>query len=326
MLLLAAAALSLTSCKESAPQKEKQKPAPEIPQVNVPVFSQDSAYAYVKKQLSFGPRVPNSPAHRACANWMIDFLKAQPGAKVFVQSDVVDGFDLQGRPVKLSMQNIIASFNPDVKRRIMISAHWDTRPFADEDDERQQEPIPGANDGASGIGVLLELARHLHQLPPNIGVDLFLWDAEDHGNPDPNIQDSYCLGSQYWARNPHIAGYNAMYGINLDMVGAENALFKKEGFSMQYASHIVDKVWKTGQRLGYGRYFTNTEVRGVIDDHLYINIWAKIPCINIIDLPDSGADRLFFEQWHTHDDDLDVISAEPLGAVGHTLLEVVFRE
>jgi glutaminyl-peptide cyclotransferase len=316
-LFVALASLLLISCGEETSQQDKEPPQPPArPQVEVPAFNADSAYAYVEKQLSFGPRVPNTQAHVACAEWLIAKLDSF-GAKVITQPAVVQAFN----GTALNMINIIGAYNPESQRRIMLSAHWDTRPFADEDDERQDEPIPGANDGASGVAVLLEIARQFHLQNPSIGVDIVFWDAEDYGKSE--VRDSYCLGSQYWARNKHVPNYEAMWGINLDMVGAANARFTREGQSMQYAPQVVDRVWRAADLLGYQQYFSLERTDGIIDDHVYVSRMGGVPMIDIIDQPTGG--QRFFEHWHTHEDDLDAISRETLKAVGQTVLTVVYQ-
>ncbi|MEL7340164.1 MAG: M28 family peptidase, partial [Bacteroidota bacterium] len=253
-ICIACCLLFLAACGDDSPPSgnkptTKAKQSTQAP-VKTPEFSADSAYAFVQTQVDFGPRVPNSAAHIQCGNWLVDRFKAY-GAQVTTQETVVRAYD--GTP--LNAKNIIAAYRPEKANRIILSAHWDTRPFADEDIERTNQPIDGANDGGSGVGVLLELARMFLQQLPTIGVDIILWDAEDYGMP--GVENSYCLGSQYWAQNKHKANYQARYGINLDMVGAEDAVFLREGYSMNMASAIVQKVWMTGQRLGYGRYFDN---------------------------------------------------------------------
>ncbi len=318
LMFLLAACSSDSNSGSSATDTVKApvQPKVELPDLPVPDFSSEKAFAYVEKQLSFGPRVPNTGSHQACANWLMEEFTAH-GAKVISQAALVTAHD--GK--QLSLQNIIATFQPEKKQRIMLSAHWDTRPYADQDDERQNEPILGANDGGSGVAILLEIARHLGETNPHLGVDLFLWDGEDYGVPDAT--DSYCLGSQHWARNKHIPNYQAIYGINLDMVGAQNAFFPKEGQSLRYAPSVVERVWDTAARLGYGNYFSMIASEGIIDDHLYLNTLAGIPYIDIIDQPNGKG---FFPAWHTHDDDIDVISQETLKAVGQTLLEVIYTE
>lgn len=303
-------------CQPDKPGSGTPAVQPVLAQVRVPDFQADSAYAYIEKQLAFGPRVPNTAGHTGCAQWLVTQFRAF-GAEVSTQPAVVTAFD----GTRLNMQNIIASYNPASRDRILLTAHWDTRPFADAGTERRNQPIPGANDGGSGVAVLLEIARQLSQQAPAIGVDIILWDAEDYGNPE--TADSYCLGSQYWASNKHKPGYSARYGINLDMVGASGATFLKEGNSMQYAGHVVSKVWSTAQRLGYGSYFSSQRANAVVDDHFYMATKGGIPTANIIDQRQGEG---FFPYWHTHQDDLQAISRETLKAVGQTVLEVVYRE
>lgn len=293
---------------------------------NIPVFNQDSAYAYVEKQVSFGPRVPNSKQHDACAAFLVQNLKANADT-VIVQKTRLRAYD----GTALNISNIIASFNPSLNNRIFLCAHWDSRPIAEKDTNisKQKLPIDGANDGASGVGVLLEVARILKNNKPQIGVDIVLFDAEDYGQPDNSgmelKEDTWALGSQYWAKNPHKKNYFARYGILLDMVGAANATFLKEGYSMQYAPDIVRKVWQAAQRGGYGQYFLNKETNAITDDHYYVNKLAGIPTIDIIHY-DNTTPTGFFPHWHTHGDNMSVIDKETLKAVGQTLLIVIFEE
>jgi Zn-dependent M28 family amino/carboxypeptidase len=297
-----------------APSSERT--VPKLPDIPIPAFSGDSAYQLVARQVAFGPRVPNTDAHRACAKWLEAKLNAY-GAKVIVQNAEVQAFD----GTSLYIHNLIASFEPEKARRVMLSAHWDTRPFADQDSVDQDEPIPGANDGGSGVAVLLEMARAMQSQRPEVGIDLFLWDAEDYGKSE--VPGSYCLGTQHWVRNPHQADYLPMYGINLDMVGAKDAYFAREGVSLKFAPKVVENVWQAARRLGHDRYFKTHRSAGITDDHVYVNEIARIPMIDIIDQPQGEG---FFEHWHTHRDDMDAISVQTLQAVGETLLEVVYRE
>lgn len=308
----------------------EQKPVPTAvsdsskPKVSAPAFNSDSAFAYVKAQVDFGPRVPNTDSHRRCSAWLSDQLKRYCDT-VIVQSFKVRAFDGND----LSSKNIVGSFNPDLGNRILLAAHWDTRPFADQGDERRNEPIDGANDGASGVGVLLEVARQLAEANPNLGVDIIFFDSEDYGQPDdsplPRMEDSYCLGSQYWSKNPHVPGYKARHGILLDMVGAQYATFTQEGTSMQYAPELVDHVWRTASAAGFGSYFLFEPTKPIIDDHFYINRIAGIKCIDVIHY-DFNSGSNFWKHWHTHDDTIDKIDRNTLKAVGQTVLEVLFLE
>jgi glutaminyl-peptide cyclotransferase len=288
----------------------------------LPAFSADSAYHLIEKQVAFGPRVPNTKPHEDCAKWMVSYF-AQYCDTVIVQEANVRAFD----NTILKSKNIIASFNLTSKDRIMLSAHWDTRPFADQDSKDQDIPIAGANDGGSGVAVLMELARVMAQKKPTQGIDIFLWDAEDYGQPEnskfPEMKDSYCLGSQYWAKNPHQKDYTAQWGILLDMVGAVNATFMKEQQSVYYAGGLVERVWNNAATLGYASIFQNKMGDGVIDDHVYINTLAHIPTIDIIhrtELTRSG----FGSYWHTHNDNMQSIDKNVLKAVGETLLYTIY--
>lgn len=294
------------------------------PALNVPAFNADTAFYFVKKQVDFGSRIPNSPAHVACGDWLAEKF-SQYADTVIQQSFRVRAFD--GKT--LNARNIIASFHPEYEKRILLCSHWDTRPFADQDTERKNEPIDGANDGASGVGVLMEVARQLALSDSKVGVDLILFDVEDYGQPDDSplqrMQDSYCLGSQYWARNFHVPNYVAQYGILLDMVGGQNVRFTQEGTSMQYAPYIVDKVWKIASATGFSDAFVFEKTKGIIDDHYYINNLAGIRCIDIIHYEYSSPSG-FWKHWHTHGDTIDKIDPNSLRKVGQVLLEVLYRE
>lgn len=293
-----------------------------------PGFNADSAYAFVQKQVDFGPRVPGTAGHKACADWMVEKLKGY-GATVSEQTASVTAFNGQ----KLPLRNIIASWNPQAKERVLLLAHYDTRPFADKDDERTNEPILGANDGGSGVGILLEIARLLAGKQHGPGVDMLFTDVEDYGQPGGTMLEengtnsiaTWALGSQYFSKNPHVAGYSARFGILLDMCGAKDARFFREAISMRYAPAVVNRIWKTGSTLGHGdRFVAETKYFVGTDDHLAINERLRIPTVDIIEYnTGTGA---FPPSWHTHDDDMDVIDRTTLGVVGGTVLEVVWQE
>jgi len=290
-----------------------------------PQFNADSAYAFIQKQVDFGPRVPNSPGHKATGEWLMEKFRGY-GMEVQGQEFTAKAYD--GKALELT--NIIASFKPELKRRVILAAHWDTRRVADKDTERINEPIDGANDGGSGVGVLLEIARVISSAEEELGVgiDFILFDGEDDGVPHHQQgrgDDSqwWCLGSQHWAKTPHIPGYSAYYGILLDMVGATGARFYKEGISVQYASGIVNKVWRHGHHLGHSDFFQMRESHAITDDHIPVNEVANIPMINIIDYsPDFG----FGHYHHTHMDNMDIIDRRTLGVVGETVLFTIYQE
>jgi Zn-dependent M28 family amino/carboxypeptidase len=230
---------------------------------------------------------------------------------------------------KINGKNIIGSFFPENTRRILLAAHWDSRPFADQDPNpaNRDKPIDGANDGASGVGVLLEIARQLKEKTPEIGVDIIFFDSEDWGthNSQNETGDWWCLGSQHWAKTPHVAGYKADFGILLDMVGAPNAKFMQEGVSNYYASRIVSKVWSKAYRSGHKNYFLNLPSNSITDDHYYVNKIAKIPMINIIH-QDVNSETGFTSTWHTLQDHIFNIDKNTLYVVGTTVLGVIYDE
>jgi hypothetical protein len=306
-------------------------PKPSTKQVNVPTFSADSAYLYISQQVDFGPRVPNSAAHDSCGNWLVSELE-RFGAKVYTQKNQVAGYD----GGKLNMMNIIGEFEPEKKRRILLMAHWDTRPWADKDrdETRQREPILGANDGGSGVGVLLEIARQVQMENPKYGIDIVFFDLEDSGLPEFEEQTddaalTWCLGSQYWSKNPHRKGYKASFGILLDMVGSKTAMFTREGTSMKYAPNLVDKIWKSSRKTGHARYFDDAVVGETTDDHLFVNYYAQIPSACIVEYH-QGTRAMgllgYGDFHHTHNDNMDIISKSTLKAVGETLMYVIYHE
>jgi glutaminyl-peptide cyclotransferase len=225
-------ALLVVSCGRNQEQKKEPETPPKV--VAVPEFNADSAYFFIEKQVAFGPRVPNTAPHRKAGEYFISTFKKY-GATVTTQDFTATTFDNQ----KLNLRNIIATFYPEKTKRILLAAHWDTRPFADKDSEKRNAAFDGANDGASGVGVLLEIARVMsQQAAPDVGIDMILFDGEDWGEKDgeqgthplPNgLAEWWCLGSQYWSKNKHKPNYSAYYGILLDMVGGKNAQFAREG-------------------------------------------------------------------------------------------------
>jgi len=312
--------LLLASCSSCGNKKPAPKP-PEQALPDLPSFNADSAYSYVKTQCDFGPRVPNTPAHTECGNWYVEKMSAWCDT-VIVQAGKVRAWD----GTLLNFRNIISSFNPEMGRRILLFAHWDTRPWADQDTVDADKPNLGADDGASGVGVLMEVARILSQHRPGIGIDIIFFDAEDWGKEGggPGSEDSYALGTQYWTKNLHVNNYQAEFGILLDMVGAKNARFRREGNSMNDAGFVVEKVWNIANRLGYGSLFLYENGGWVTDDHVYVNK-INIPSIDIIN-SFPGERSGFPPHWHTHADNMDIIDPMILKAVGQTLIGVVFSE
>ncbi|MDR0835626.1 MAG: M28 family peptidase [Tannerella sp.] len=326
LILLFADVLLLSCCGQKNAAKEQVKSVEQEVKsyVSVPVFNADSAYAFVAQQVEFGYRIPNTEAHKKCAQFLANELESY-GAKIFVQDAIVTAYNKE----RLNIKNITGSFNPDNKRRILLFAHWDSRPYADHDDNdsNHHQPIDGADDGASGVGVLLEVARQIASNQINTGIDIVFFDAEDYGTPEfikDRSPDTWCLGSQLWAKNTHISDYKANFGILLDMVGAKGATFYKETTSVRYANQYVELVWNTAKNLGYGKYFINSQGGYIIDDHKYVMEGRKIPCIDIINYDPNNATG-FGVHWHTTNDTMDNIDKETLKAVGQTILEVIYR-
>ena len=315
--------LLFVSCQSNEQSTSSQKQETQD-LIQTPFYNADSAYVFVANQVAFGPRVPNTDAHKKCGDYMVATLQ-RFGAEVTEQRVQLKAYN----NTILDARNIIGSFNPEQKTRIFLCAHWDSRPYSDNDTDaaNYHTPVQGANDGASGVGVLLELARLMQQVPPTIGVDIILFDAEDYGRPSFNksadIGDSFCLGSQYWSRNPHKEGYKPKYGILLDMVGGKNPTFLQEYFSMLYAPDVVKMVWKKAHQLGYQDYFISQPGNPVIDDHYYINKIANIPCIDIIHYSNQTG---FVDTWHTIYDTMENIDKTTLGVVGRVVTAVVYSE
>ncbi len=320
-LLLILNLFLILSCTNNSIKQSKQI---ESIKVEVPSFNEDSAYVYIKKQVDFGPRVISSSGWKKCADWLEKEFKKYT-ANVIIQEAPVTTYDNRKHIAK----NIIATFNPETNNRIALFAHWDTRHVADYDSINKTSPILGANDGGSGVGVLLEIARQLNNKKTKIGIDIILFDAEDYGQPEnskfPIVENSWCLGSQYWSKYPHKKNYYARYGILLDMVGAKNATFTYEATSVYFAENILDKVWSAAHDLGYSNYFIFQETKQILDDHYYVNTVASIPTIDIIEYDASTATN-FNKHWHTHQDDMRNINKKTLKAVGQTLLEVIYNE
>lgn len=323
-LLIALAVLLLAACgntKKSAVETTAAEPTG-------PVFMADSAYLFCQQQCDFGPRTMNSEAHERCGAWIADRFR-QYGMEVIQQQADLRGYD----GTVLKSTNIIASYRPEQQERILICAHWDSRPWADNDPDEanHRKPVMAANDGASGVAVMLEIARLLQRDTLGIGVDFICFDAEDWGTPqwaEGNLGDgdTWALGAQYWSTHLHRDGYTARYGILLDMVGGQGARFCQEQMSMYYAPDIVRKVWAAAETVGYGSYFPKEEGGGITDDHLPVNQNAHIPCIDIIPYyPDCNASS-FGPTWHTVSDDMQHIDKNTLQAVGQTIVQVLFSE
>ncbi len=329
-VIFAAVLASCGSCNQNTKTEAiTEKPAtPDY--TSLPKFNEDSCYNYVSHQCSFGPRVPNTLAAKKCGDYLIKFFK-QYADTVYVQNTTVTTFDNH----QLKIRNVIAAFKPKLGNRLLIASHWDSRPFADQEKDlaKMKQPILAADDGASGVAVMMELATLLKNNPPSRGIDLVLLDAEDWGCPSPDSplsngkydEDSYCLGTQYWCKNPHVKGYTADNGILLDMVGARGATFTLEAQSIKYAGDFMNNVWKTAAALGYADHFVFQNSSGITDDHVYINTLLHVPTIDIIYHDLYSQTNWFAPHWHTLNDNMSIIDKTTLKAVGQTLLAVIFN-
>ncbi|MBR1388510.1 MAG: M28 family peptidase [Prevotella sp.] len=324
-LLVCAVALTLglSSCgsRKSVAVAESASPVG-------PAFLADSAYMYCQQQCDFGPRTMNSKAHDDCGQWIIQKFK-EFGMTVISQETTLKGYD--GTPLRST--NIIASYKPDLTDRILLCAHWDSRPWADNDpdESNHKKPVMAANDGASGVAVMLEVARQIQQSDSlQTGVDFICFDAEDYGFPqwaegtDPG--DTWALGAQYWAAHLHKDNYTARFGILLDMVGGQGARFYQEQMSLHYARNVVDKVWRAASIVGFSSFFPKDLGVGITDDHLPVNTIAKIPCIDIIPYYPDCEQSSFGPTWHTVNDDISHIDKATLQAVGQTIIQVLYSE
>lgn len=315
-LLVGALFLSLlVSCKED---KSSAAVSTVKKSVTIPIFNADNAFQNIEKQLAFGYRVPGTAEHKACGEWIAESMKSL-GANVIIQDFEADFLGKKNVP----SFNIMTQFNPDHKKRILLGAHWDSRLIADKDDERADQPIPGADDGASGVAVLLEIARIISENPIDMGVDIIFFDTEDQG--DNNSNESWAKGSQYWGKNKVPKNYDAEYGILLDMVGSEGAVFGLEEYSYVNARPYQEKIWTLAKRMGYSDFFRDETSGAVMDDHFWVMKNASIPMLDIINQK-PGDRSSFGEYHHTHDDDIDIISKRTLRVVGQVVTAALYNE
>ena len=316
------------SCETDTKPPIDKPTAPVKAKYSIPKFDGQSAYDFVAKQVAFGHRLPGTETHKQTAEWLVSQFK-EYGANVIEQDFTAKVYWGDELPSK----NIMAQFNPTAKKRILFAAHWDSRFAGDKDIEREDQPIDGADDGGSGVGVLLEIARQLQANPiatEDLGIDLLLFDAEDQGKDGDGTEDTsltWCLGSQHWGKNIVPTGYSAKYGILLDMVGSKNPRFGLEAYSMRFNPSLVQKVWRLAQGMGYTNYFVNENLGGVTDDHVFVSTYAGIPMIDIINKPTGSGERAGFGTYHhTHDDNMDIISKKSLRIVGQVMLAVIYKE
>lgn len=299
-----------------------------------PIVSADYAFEKILQYEKFGPKIPGTAAHQKAGDWIVAELNSLGNIEVTEQKATAKTFDGKTIPIR----NIIAQINPSAKKRYLLSAHWDNRPFADQesDPKKLKKPVPGVNDGGSGVAVLLAIAKAVtadwyrlgspyakssEKIDPPFGIDFAFWDAEDWGNPR-GAPETYCLGSQYWAKNRVPAGYQAEFGINFDMVGRVGSLFPAEGHSLHKAPHVVKAIREAAVALGHEALFPNTSVGPITDDHFFVMQGTAIPMADIIYMDPDG---LFPPEWHTTDDTSAVISRDVLQAVAQVAVQVIFR-
>jgi glutaminyl-peptide cyclotransferase len=286
----------------------------------VPEFASETAYGYIEDQVAFGPRVPNSEAHINAIQYFREHFRSTAGDHaVFVQE-----FEQEVYGDTLQLFNLVAAFGLEHSDRIVLAAHWDSRPRAEEDPDNPDEPILGADDGGSGVGVLMELANIFAENELPVGVDIILFDGEDYG--EPGDLANYFLGSRYWSQNPPVQGYNPRFGILLDMVGGTGAVFPKEGYSMNFAPDLVNRIWQVAGDMGYESLFIDEQGGAVSDDHVIVERYTGIPMINIIHhRRRAGGGVDFPPYWHTQNDTMEIIDRDVLQAVGDVLLEMIYN-
>ncbi len=326
--LLLCGMISSVGCDETPEQDgtdstRGESPASTFPDTTgLPSFSGDAAYDMVARQVAFGPRNPGSDGATQALDFFVEEL-GKYAATVERQEFTHVGYGEE----EFTMTNVIAAFNPEATTRVLLCAHWDTRPRSDWDADAEdlEKPILGANDGGSGVGVLLELARIMKKNPPPIGVDIVLFDGEDYGHDDVDGMDRYFLGAKHFAKTAP-ATYRPVFGILLDIVGDHDARFLKEQYSLQYAGSVVELVWSAAGHLGL-RTFVQQSGGAISDDHLPLNQIARIPTIDIIDgaLVGHNDPDPRRQYWHTSDDDMDNISSKTLGEVGRLLTYIIYR-
>lgn len=319
-------AITFTKCDNTTEKNTELNTQKEVHQTmenfwkTTPPFDADSCYYYVQYQVELGPRNPGSKAHQKCVEWLKNYFEKYQ-LKVELQKFPARTFDHK----QWIGTNIIAKYKPELKHRILLCAHYDTRPFADRDDDNNKNtPIPGANDGASGVSVLMSIIKSIQQSPlKNIGIDIVLFDLEDYGTSSGDAE-MWCLGSQYWAKNLSPMSVKPQEGILLDMVGDTNAVFPKEGISIRYHPVLVHEIWEIAGKSGFSNYFIDESTNEITDDHLFINIYANIPTIDIIHYYPQKSD--FFEHHHKISDNIKNISKTTLKAVGQTILYYLYKQ
>lgn len=326
-IALGLSAVLLAGCHGAGNKQEAAKSAIDYTKVQTPDFNADSAYGFVASQVGFGFRTPGSEGQHKCANYLVQQMSRWCDTVIVQEFSTTlwNGTEVKGK-------NIIATINalegsPEGKR-VLLAAHWDSRMWADHDADKNNhhKPFDGANDGASGVGVLMELARAVGSQRLTIPIDIIFFDVEDQGTPDwadGYEEDSWCKGSQYWSRNPHVPFYTATYGVLLDMVGTEQPRYTKEQVSREFAGGIMNKIWTAAAAIGYGNMFLNNETSPILDDHYYVNRIAGIPMVDIVQ---NSPGCSFFKHWHTMGDNMEHVDKNSLKAVGEVLLKTLYGD
>ena len=327
MLAALVLTVALSACQPGFSPSEKDPntrpaadPSPASPSRAGPSVDANYAYNQILKYEKFGPKIPGTSAHQKAGDWIVKELK-DLGLTVHEQKGSAVTFDKK----KIPIRNIIAQINPAAKTRYLLSAHWDNRPYADQDSlKNSKKPVPGVNDGGSGVVVLMSIAKAVttEKKMPDFGIDFAFWDAEDWGSPH-GAPESYCLGSQYWAKSPVPAGYTAKFGINFDMVGRIGSLFPAEGYSMKKAAHVVKGLREASAIVGARALFPDYSVGNITDDHVFVTEGTGIPMADIIYMDPDGR---FPPEWHTVDDTSKVISRDVLKGVAETTIQLLFSQ
>jgi glutaminyl-peptide cyclotransferase len=308
-----AAALVLTS----AASCDRIRPGPRT------AFDGEQAMAYVREQLAFGPRVPGTEAHRRTGDWIVTQMRQRADTVIEQRWTHVTQ-----RGDSLPMRNLLARFRPNVEQRVLYVAHWDTRPTADADRNlgARTQPIPGANDGASGVALLIALGDVLKKTPPSVGVDLLFVDGEDYGSFSDPSQRDVLIGSRYFADHPPSPNYQPLYGVVWDMIGDRDLNIYQEQNSVNAAPEVVQRVWQTAAELGYEDYFIAEVIEPINDDHVPL-IKKGLRVIDVIDIdfgpPVDNGSRPAATYHHTMQDTIDKISSRSLQIVGDVATALV---